>query len=102
MVYDIPRWTTIAMDRNMDRDMDVPATYRIAVQGQLDADWADSFDGMLLTCERSGSDRPVTVLTGVVVDQAALHGLLRTLYGLGLPLLAVSRIVPENANEGRA
>jgi hypothetical protein len=75
--------------------MDTPATYRIAVQGQLDARWSDCFEGMTMTCERGRTGEPVTVLTGGVIDQAALHGLLRTLYGLGLPLLSVACIEPD-------
>lgn len=86
-------------DRNRPSPMDTPATYRIAVQGQLDERWSDCFEGMMMTCESGHSGWPVTVLTGVVIDQAALHGLLRTLYGLGLPLLSVSCIEPGTENE---
>jgi hypothetical protein len=58
------------------------------VPGELDQSWAD-WDGKLtVTVEREGNGPPVTVLTGIV-DQAALHGMLRRLYALGLPLISV-------------
>jgi hypothetical protein len=61
--------------------------YEIRVAGHLDARWADWFDGMTLTPEPDGT----TVLDGSVADQAALHGLLRTLRDLGLPLMSVTQ-----------
>jgi hypothetical protein len=63
------------------------ATYEIRVKGHLNTRWADWFDGLTLTQERDGT----TVLTGSVVDQAALHGLLGKVRDLGLPLIAVRR-----------
>lgn len=69
--------------------LDRPATYQITVQGRLDPDWSDWFEGMTLTTAIDGK-RSITTLTGLVVDQAALHGLLNKLYGLGLPLLAIN------------
>jgi len=60
--------------------------YAIRVQGRLDARWATWFDGCTLTVEADGT----TVITGTVVDQAALHGLLQALRDLGLPLLSVT------------
>jgi hypothetical protein len=68
--------------------LDSPRIYEIRVPGELDQSWAD-WDGKLtVTVEREGNGPPVTVLTGIV-DQAALHGLLRRLYALGLPLISV-------------
>ena len=63
-----------------------PATYQIKVPGHLDAAWSEWAEGMTITFE--GADGPVTTLTGTV-DQAALQGLLRGLYSLGLPLISV-------------
>ncbi|MBE7471296.1 MAG: hypothetical protein DPW09_41205 [Anaerolineae bacterium] len=60
--------------------------YRITIQGRLGREWSDWFDGMVLTSP-AGLRESTTSLTGLVRDQAALHGLLNTLYGLGLPLL---------------
>jgi hypothetical protein len=64
--------------------------YEIRVRGHLAARWADWFDGFTLTPASDGT----TVLDGFVVDQAALHGVLRQLADLGLPLLSVSPAAP--------
>jgi hypothetical protein len=68
--------------------MDRPATYQIKVPGKIDVSWADWVGKMAITVESEGDGPPITTLTGVV-DQAALHGLLRRIYSLGLPLIAV-------------
>lgn len=68
--------------------LDRPATYQITIQGRLSSDWSDWFEGMTMTT-LTDSNGTVTILTGQVHDQAALHGLLNKLYGLGLPLLAI-------------
>ena len=68
--------------------LDRPATYQIKVPGELDESWSDWDGGMTVTVESEGEGPPVTVLTGTV-DQAALHGVLRRLYSLGLPLISV-------------
>ena len=69
--------------------LDRPATYRIQVPGHLDESWSDWNGGMTITVESNSDDLPVTTLTGIV-DQAALQGLLRRLYSLGLPLISVT------------
>jgi hypothetical protein len=71
--------------------LDRPATYHIKVPGELDASWSDWAGGMTITVESEGEGPPVTTLTGTV-DQAALQGLLRRLYSLGLPLISVNSI----------
>jgi hypothetical protein len=68
--------------------LDRPATYQIKVPGQISESWSDWTGGMTITVECEGDGPPVTTLTGTL-DQAALHGLLRRLYSLGLPLIAV-------------
>ena len=68
-----------------------PATYQIKVPGELDESWSDWAGGMTITVESEGDGPPVTTLTGTV-DQAALQGLLRRLYSLGLPLISVNSI----------
>jgi hypothetical protein len=65
-----------------------PSGYEIRVTGHLDSRWAASFDGMSLTPERGGT----TTIHGPVVDQAALHGLLRQLRDLGLSLVSVTQV----------
>ncbi|MBV9596047.1 MAG: hypothetical protein JOZ87_04245 [Chloroflexi bacterium] len=62
-------------------------SYEIRIKGHLNARWADWFDGLTLTQESDGS----TLLSGPVMDQAALHGLLGKVRDLGLPLIAVQR-----------
>ena len=70
---------------------DCPVIYQITVQGYLDKSRADWFDGMDIEPQVDADGRSVTKLTGMVVDQAALQGLLRKLYDLGLSLLSMQR-----------
>jgi hypothetical protein len=65
-----------------------PATYEVKVAGQLDEGWADWLGGMTVHVDSAGQAPPVTTLTGSL-DQAALQGLVRRLYSLGLPLISV-------------
>jgi hypothetical protein len=62
-------------------------SYEIRLKGHLNARWADWFDGLTLTRESDGT----TLLSGPIVDQAALHGVLGKVRDLGLPLIAVRR-----------
>jgi len=64
--------------------------YQIRIKGHLGRQWTDWFGGLTITRE----DNDDTLLTGPVVDQAALHGLLRKVRDLGMPLLSVNRIKP--------
>ena len=68
--------------------LDQPVTYQVKVPGALDESWSEWAGGMTVTVEGAETDQPVTTLTGTI-DQAALQGLLRRLYALGLPLLSV-------------
>jgi hypothetical protein len=65
--------------------------YEIRLEGHLSARWASRFDGMTLTTHDDGT----TVIEGRVVDQAALHGLMRTLGDLGLPLVSLTQVHPD-------
>lgn len=65
--------------------------YEIRVEGILDEGWSDWFDGLQLTHESGG----VTLLSGMVRDEAALHGLLRKICDLGVPLISLVRIDKE-------
>ena len=71
-----------------------PLVYQIRIQGHLGREWTDWFEG--LTIRRT--DNGDTLLSGPVVDQAALHGLLRKVRDLGMPLLSVSRVEPGQAD----
>ena len=68
--------------------LDQPTTYEIKVPGELNESWSDWVEGMTITVESEGDGPPVTTLTGTF-DQAALQGVLRQLYSLGLPLISV-------------
>jgi len=75
-------------------DHDEPGLYEIRIKGHLDDKWAAWFGGLTLTREDNGE----TLLIGPVVDQAALHGLLRKVRDLGMPLLSVTRVRPGQAD----
>ena len=82
---------------NQKLALDQPATYQIKVPGHLDERWSDWAEGMTITLEGGDDDPPTTTLTGVVADQAALQGLLRRLYSLGLPLISVNWMGAEES-----
>ena len=65
-----------------------PELYEIRVRGHLDARWANQFEGLIIMLEENGD----TLLTGPVIDQAALHGLLKKVRDLGIPLLSIIRV----------
>ena len=71
---------------------DSPATYRIGVVGRVPARWCDRLEGMTITECSPEVGSPVTTLLGELADQAALVGVLNTLYGLHLPVLSVERL----------
>jgi hypothetical protein len=65
--------------------------YEIRIRGHLDDRWADWFDGMTITLEEDGN----TLLSGRVIDQAALHGLLNKVRDLGLLLVSVNQVLVD-------
>jgi hypothetical protein len=70
-----------------------PARYEIKVPGRLDESWSDWIEGMMIEVESGGGGgSTITILTGVVADQAALQGLLNQLYGMGLSLISVNLV----------
>ena len=76
------------MEEKRTLTLDQPITYQIKVPGRIDKNWLNWVDNMTITVDNTGDDLPVTTLTGML-DQAALLGLLRRLYSLGLPLISV-------------
>lgn len=78
-----------------DRGADRPTVYRIRVRGHLDDRWADRREGLSITREEGGD----TVLTVPVVDQAALHGLLRKLRDVGVPLVSINPAEPGQTGD---
>ena len=74
----------------MANDLNQPMVYQIRIKGHLGPKWADWFGGLSITLEDDGE----TLLTCQVVDQAALHGLLRKVRDLGMPLISAIRVNP--------
>jgi hypothetical protein len=74
----------------MANDLDQPMVYQIRVEGHLGPRWTEWFGDMTITLEDNGD----TLLSGPVVDQAALHGLLRKVRDLGMPLISTIRVEP--------
>jgi hypothetical protein len=74
----------------MANELDRPMVYQIRIEGHLGPQWRDWFGGLSITLEDNGE----TLLTGLVADQAALHGLLRRVRDLGMPLISAIRVNP--------
>jgi len=76
-----------------------PMVYQIRIKGHLDSQRTEWFDGLTITLEEDGN----TLLTGTVVDQAALHGLLKKVRDLGIPLLSINSVWvdPKDASDNK-
>jgi hypothetical protein len=74
------------------RDLTQSIVYQVRIKGHLGRQWTDWFGGLTVTLEENGD----TLLTGPVVDQAALHGLLKKVRDLGMPLVSVKSTAKEN------
>jgi hypothetical protein len=86
-----PELTTDPCEEKIDRDLiDQIKIYQIRLKGHLGPEWTDWFDGLTITLEDGGD----TLLTGPVTDQAALHGLLKKVRDLGMPLVSVNCVEP--------
>lgn len=89
--------------RNSPMDPDQPMVYHIRIRGHLDRRWTEWFGGLTIALEDNGE----TLLTGPLADQAALHGVLRKVRDVGMPLLAVipaehgERAYPDRVGETR-
>jgi hypothetical protein len=82
-------------ERNPKTGPNQPVVYQIRIKGQLDSQWTNWFEGLTITQKEDGD----TLLTGPVVDQAALHGLLKKVRDLGMPLVSVGPVEPGQADE---
>jgi len=71
-----------------------PVVYQIRIKGHLGRQWTDWFEGLTITLEEDGN----TLLTGPVIDQAALHGLLKKVRDLGMPLVSVSPVESDQTD----
>ena len=78
---------------NSESEKAQPLVYQIRIKGHLGSAWTDWFSGLTITTLDNGE----TLLTGPVVDQAALHGLLRKVRDVGMPLVSVIRVKPDPA-----
>ena len=78
---------------NSEIDPEQPTVYQIRMKGHLGREWTDWFEGLAITLEANGE----TLLTGPVVDQAALHRVLKKVRDVGLPLVSVSPGPPDQA-----
>jgi hypothetical protein len=85
--------------RSADHDADQPMVYQIKIKGHLVPQWTDWFEGLTITLEDGN-----TLLTGIVIDQAALHGLLKKVRDLNMPLLSVNSVgaTPEDTLGAKA
>lgn len=70
----------------------VPQQYQIRIAGELPTSWADYFNGLLIAKQVSSDGLVTTTLTGLIVDQAALHGILTKIGDLNLKLIAVTEL----------
>jgi hypothetical protein len=84
----------MANKHNPKTDPDKPMVYQIRLKGHLDCQWADWFASLTIALADNGD----TLLTGLVADQAALHGLLKKVRDLGIPLLSVLSVEPDQIN----
>lgn len=84
----------IAQEVSVQLKPDQPLVYQIRLQGHLDLAWATWFEGLIITQQENGD----TLLTGPVVDQAALYGLLRKVRDLSLPLISLMHVDPDQLN----
>jgi hypothetical protein len=85
----------MANEPGQERDPAQPMVYQIRLRGHLSPQWADWFEGLTITREENGD----TLLTGTVVDQAALHGLLKRVRDLAMTLLSVNSVETSRQDE---
>jgi hypothetical protein len=82
-------------ESNQTNEQGIPIVYEIRLKGHLGCQWAAWFEGLAITLEENGD----TLLAGPVVDQAALHGLLKRVRDIGMPLLSVRCVEPVHRKD---
>ncbi len=82
-------------EHKVSRDADQPMLYQIKVKGLLSQQWTHLFEGLTITQDQEGN----SLLTGPVADQAALHGVLRKVRDLGMPLLSLTLMNSNQADD---
>ena len=88
------RYKVMSNELDPKKEPSQPMVYQIRVKSHLSSDWTDWFEGLTITLEEDGN----TLLTGPVIDQAALHGLLKKVRDLGMPLVSVVPVTPGQAD----
>jgi hypothetical protein len=88
------RYKVMSNELEPKTNSDQPVVYQIRIKGHLGRQWTDWFEGLTITLEEDG----YTLLTGPVIDQAALHGLLKKVRDLGMPLVSVSPVESGQAD----
>ena len=78
-------------EQKQNPDVDPSTVYQIRIKGHLSQQWMSWFEGLTITREQDGN----TLLAGAVIDQAALHGILKKVRDLGMPLLSVNPVPPD-------
>ena len=84
----------MAIKTNQRIDSDLPTIYQIRIKGHLGREWSNWFDGMAIKLEENGD----TLLTGPIIDQAALQGFLKRIRDLGMMLVSVNPVEPGQAD----
>ena len=85
-------------EQKLERDTDQPKVFQFRIKGHLSQQWQDWFEGLIITLEEEGN----TLLSGSVVDQSALHGILKKIRDLGMPLLSVNSADPNQVTRADA
>jgi hypothetical protein len=86
----LKRRREMSSELNQKTDPSQPVIYQIRLKGHLGSQWTDWFEGLTITLEEEGD----TLLTGLIIDQTALHGLLKKVRDLGMPLVSVRPVEP--------
>ena len=85
----------MADEQKSNPDADQQTVYQFRLKGHLGQQWMNWFEGLTITLEEDGN----TLLSGPVIDQSALHGILKKIRDLGIPLLSVNVIGPSPKDE---